>query len=108
VLSKRLGWRLLSACFPKATKFNGRLRQLHNFVQYLLKLDHSHGSVFVVKYLKSGQLAISKAIAGNPFKTLRDLEPDLPLPRLSTCGLPGVIPHMDRRAILSGSPSVIR
>jgi len=107
-LIKRLGWRLLSASFPKLTKFNGRLRQLHNFSLHLLKMSKHHGPVYTVKYLKSAQLAISKAIAGNPFKTLRELEPDLPLPRLSTCGLPSVIPRGDRRAILSGSSSVIR
>jgi len=107
-LVKKLGWRLLSASFPKLTKFNGRLRQLHNLTQHLFALSKQHGPVFVVKYLKSAQLAISKAIAGNPFQSLRDLEPDLPLPRLSTCGLPAVIPRRDRRAILSGSPSVIR
>lgn len=107
-LVKKLGWRLLSASFPKLTKFNGRLRQLSNFVQHILKVKKNHGDVFVVKYLKASQLAISKAIAGNPFRTLSELEPDLMLPRLATCGLPGVIPLADRRAILSGSPSVIR
>lgn len=108
VLGKRLGWRLLSACFPSATKFTGRLRQLTNFIHKLLRMHHNHGQKYVVKYLKANQLAISKAIAGNPFRSLRELEPDLPLPRLSSSGLPPVIPLMDRRAIMSGSPSVIR
>jgi len=108
VLFKKMGWRLLSTCFPKIIKFNGRLRQLHNFAQHVLKMRKHHGDMFVVKYLKASQLAISKAIAGNPFKSLNELEPDLPLPRLATCGLPGIIPRGDRRAILSGSSTVIR
>lgn len=108
VLLKRLGWRLCAACFPSVVKFNGRLRQLVNFGTHLLRLARENGHPYVVKYLKANQLAVSKAIAGNPFKSLRELEPDLPLPRLSTSGLPRVIPLGDRRAILSGSPSVIR
>jgi len=67
-----------------------------------------HGDMFVIKYLKASQLAISKAIAGNPFRSLQELEPDLPLPGLTSTGLPKVIPRADRRAILSGSPSLIR
>jgi len=108
VLFKKLGWRLVSACFPSIVKFNGRLRQLHNFGQHILRMRKHHGDVFVVKYLKASQLAISKAIGGVPFKSLRELEPELPLPRLTSSGLPVVIPLGDRRAILSGSPSIIR
>lgn len=108
VLFKKLGWRLAAASFPRIVKFNGRLRQGGNFGVKLLRLSRDNGPVYVVKYLKSSQLAVSKAIAGNPFKSLRELEPDLPLPRLTSSGLPRVIPLADRRAILSGSSSVIR
>jgi hypothetical protein len=71
-------------------------------------MHRRHGSVFVVKYLKACNLAISKVIAGQPFKSLRDIEPDLPLPRLSSCGLPRIIGRLDRRSILSGNTKVIR
>jgi len=109
VLTKRLGHRIISAVFPELVKFTSRLAQLHLFTQHLLRMNKHHGGVFVVKYLKASQLAISKAIAGHPFKSLRELEPDLQLPRLTTSGLPGFIPLRDRRAILSGrSPAVIR
>jgi hypothetical protein len=67
-----------------------------------------HGETYTVKYLKSSQLALFKAIAGNPFRTLRELEPDLPLPRLTASGLPRFIPLEDRRAILSGNSATIR
>jgi hypothetical protein len=61
----------------------------------------------VVKYLAS-QLAIQKVIAGQPFSSLREIEPDYPLPRLASCGLPAIIGIRDRRVILSGSKSIIR
>jgi len=78
------------------------------FSVFLIRMAKHHGGTYTVKYLKSCQLAIQKRIAGNPFKSLSELEPDLPLPRLSSCGLPAVIPRADRRLILAGSPSVIR
>jgi len=61
-----------------------------------------------VKYLKACNLAISKVIAGQGFKSLRDIEPNLPLPRLSSSGLPRIIGKLDRRSILSGNTKVIR
>jgi len=108
VLFRRLGHRVIGAVFPRTVKFKARLRQLYLFGQHILRMRKHHGEVFVVKYLKASQLAISKAVAGRPFSSLSELEPDLPLPRLSSSGLPAVIPLRDRRAILSGSPSVIR
>jgi hypothetical protein len=53
-------------------------------------------------------LAIQKKIAGKPFKSLREIEPDLNLPRLTTSGLPTFIKLQDRRAISVGSVRVIR
>jgi hypothetical protein len=67
-----------------------------------------HGAEFTVKYLKACNLAISKFLAGEPFKSLRDIEPDLPLPRLSKSGLPVIIGTRDRRSIHSGSYRIIR
>jgi len=67
-----------------------------------------HGDSYVVKYLKACQLAVQKSIAGTPFISLREIEPDLPLRRLTRSGLPWVIPREDRRAIIAGHPSVIR
>jgi len=107
-LGRRLGFRLLGACCPNLVKFTSRLRQLNNFITYLIRLSKDSGQVYVVKYLKASQLAMQRKIAGNPVQSLREIEPDLALPRLSSCGLPGVIPRRDRQAICSGSPSIIR
>jgi hypothetical protein len=60
-----------------------------------------------VKYLKTSLLAIQRAIAGTPVLSLRKIEPDLRLPRL-TKGIPSIIGSRDRRAILAGSKSVIQ
>jgi len=62
----------------------------------------------VVKYLKACNLAISKYLAGQALSSLRELEPDLPLPRLSKSGLPAIIGTRDRRSLASNSPKVIR
>lgn len=67
-----------------------------------------HGATTVVKYLKASHLAIQKCISKDKISSLRDLEPDLPLPRLSTSRLPRFIPLKDRREILSGNSFRIR
>jgi len=107
-LFRKLGFRLLSACASGPVKYSSRLRQLVSFGRYILTMRKHHGATTTVKYLKACQLAIQKAIAKNGFKSLRDIEPSLPLPRLTSAGLPRYIPLRDRRLILSGSPTVIR
>jgi hypothetical protein len=71
-------------------------------------MNRRHGSEFVVKYLKACNLAISRFLAGNPMKSLREIEPDLPLPRLTKSGLPVIIGTRDRRSLHSNSHKVIR
>jgi hypothetical protein len=71
-------------------------------------MNERHGSVYVVKYLKACSLAISKVIAQQPFKSLKEIEPDLNLPRLSKSGLPVIIGARDRRSIVQGSTKVIK
>jgi hypothetical protein len=62
----------------------------------------------VVKYLKASHLAISRAVAGSPLASLKEVEPDYIFPRLTKSGLPKFIPPRDRRAISGGSSGVIR
>jgi hypothetical protein len=71
-------------------------------------MNRKHGGRYVVSYLKFGQLAIQKALAGQKLSSLRQVEPDLSLPRLASSGLPRYIPLQDRRAIIGKSESVIR
>lgn len=99
---------MLSTSIPRVEKSTKRLVQLYNFGKYILRMRKHHGELTTIKYLKASQLALQKAISKDRIKSLRDLEPDLPLPRLTTSRLPRYIPLGDRRAILSGSSSVIR
>lgn len=71
-------------------------------------MTRRHGPEFTVKYLKACNLAVSKFLAGQPFKSLREIEPDLPLPRLSKSGLPAIIGTRDRRSLHANSHRVIR
>jgi hypothetical protein len=74
-----------------------------------LKLNKNHGPTFVVKYLKASQLALQKKVAGQALGSLRELEPDLPLPGLSRGGLPLIIGTRHRRALSSTvSTNVLR
>lgn len=101
-------WKLVSLCMKTKVKTVPRTKLYYKFGRYLLSLNKRHGSLYVVKYLKASQLSIQKKIAGQPFSSLREIEPDLPLPRLCRSGLPRIIGTRDRRAILSGSVNVIQ
>jgi len=78
-----------------------------NFFKLVLHLNKNHGSDFTIKWLKSCYVALQKAQADDNLKSLRDLEPDLPLPRLVN-GLPSCIGSKDRFLIKGGNPNIIR
>jgi hypothetical protein len=107
-LFRVLGWRLIAASFGRGVKLANRVKQLNNFGRYILRMVKHHGATTTVAYLKACQLTVQKRIAKTPIDSLRELQPDLPLPRLTSSGLPRIIPLMDRRAICQGSESVIR
>jgi len=104
---RNVGWRFVILSFLR-TRDTSRIRSLHNFAVHLIKMRNAHGDMYVIKYLKATQLAIQKKIAGSPFSSFRELEPDLPLPRLTKSGLPYIIKLGDRSAIVRGSLRVIR
>lgn len=98
----------MEASFPTGVKRPSlRMTQLMSFGKLLLRMRHHHGATYVVKFLKAAQLSLQKRIAMDPISSLRDLEPDLPLPRLSS-RMPRNIPVYDRRAILRGSYDIVR
>nr|WEU70941.1 MAG: RNA-dependent RNA polymerase [Hangzhou mito-like virus 3] len=102
-----IGFRMFSAVFGTRGKYTSRILQLWRLHTYLLNMVKNHGSTFTVKYLKACRLAIAKAVAGTPLGSLNQLEPLLPLPRLSRDGLPKFIPVRDRRLIILGQSVVV-
>jgi len=78
------------------------------FQKWLYSKYRTNGSIWVVKYLKVGQLAISRSIAGSPLSSMKEVEPKYCFPNLTKAGLPKFIPSRDRRAIAGGSTKVIR
>jgi len=107
-LMNTVGWKLIILSIGTIKKATSRIRLYHKFSTYILVLTKRHGAEFTVKYLKACNLAISKFLAGEPFKSLRDIEPDLPLPRLTKSGLPVIIGTRDRRSLHANSHRVIR
>nr|UPW42116.1 MAG: putative RNA dependent RNA polymerase [Xinjiang mito-like virus 39] len=107
LVAKSIGWRILQIIFL-TTKETNRIRMIHNFAVFIIKFNKNHGEIMTTKYLKACQLAIQKKIAGQPFSSLREIEPNLPLPRLSKSGLPYIIKTADRASICNGSLTVIR
>jgi hypothetical protein len=103
-----LAWRLILACFPNKVRLVNRLKVVNMFRGYLFSMYRHHGATYTIKYLKASSLAISKAIGKCKLESLRELEPDLALPRLTSSGLPRFIPSRDRRLIIGGSVPVIR
>lgn len=107
-LISTFGWKFVILSLGNIKKATSRIRLYHKFGTYVLVMNKRHGSEFVVKYLKACNLAVSKFLAGQPLSSLRELEPDLPLPRLSKSGLPAIIGTRDRRSISDNSVKVIR
>lgn len=106
-LMKEIGYRIVTLSLL-STKETSRFRMLHNFARFLIKMTKNHGEVYTVKYLKASQLCIQKKLAGQPFSSLREIEPDYNFPRLSKSGLPVVIKLQDRAAICNDSLRIIR
>jgi len=107
-LFRTYGYTFVNAIGTRGRGYATRLNFLLKFFRFILHLRKMHGVEFCIQYLKTGQLAIQKKLAGTPVSSLRELNPDFPLPRL-TNGLPGIIPLSDRRLISSKkSSSVIR
>jgi hypothetical protein len=84
-----------------------RANSAHSFLNFLLKIQSAHGSKFTVKWLKAGYVAIQKELGNDGMKSLRVLDPELPLPALAS-RLPRVIPATDRAEIRRGNVTVIR
>lgn len=99
-------WRLFTVCTGKL-QVSARLRSFNKFLELLLKVYRHHGSSYVIKWLKASHMAVQRKLSSKPMTSLREIEPDLPLPGLIN-GLPKFIGTVDRKAIRSGHPGTIR
>jgi len=84
-----------------------RIRHCWKFLELMLKTNRHHGALYTCKWLKANHTAIQRFTSGQPYRTLREIEPGLPLTRLIN-GLPGFIGSMDRKEIRRGNPRTIR
>nr|UPW42258.1 MAG: putative RNA dependent RNA polymerase [Yunnan mito-like virus 54] len=106
-LFKSYGFRILNAVGFRGRGYANRLNLIRKFFTFLLYLTRKNGADFTVAFLKAGQLAIQKKIAGTPVASLRDINPSFPLPR-TTNGFPYIIGVSDRRLMMQGKVTVIR
>nr|BBG56023.1 RNA dependent RNA polymerase [Fusarium boothii mitovirus 1] len=91
----------------RVKRVKDRIRVSHNFLVYLTRMYHNHGSEFTIKWLKSSHVALQKYLGGDKLKSLRDLEPNCPLPRLIN-GCPAYINKRDRSLMREGNSFVSR
>lgn len=84
-----------------------RIRVSNNFLQMVHRMYRNHGAAFTIKWLKASSVALQKYIGGDPIASLRELEPNLPLPRLIN-GCPAYINKRDRSLMRDGNTWVIR
>jgi len=107
-LVKELGWQVLAlATGSSPRKLMPRLKMIFRFTVHVHRFARFNGDLAAAKYLKAALLATQRCLAGQPVSSLRELEPDLPLCRLATCGLPKIIGTHDRRLILRGNQATI-
>lgn len=93
--------------YGQSSLISGRVRTLNNIVLYLRKMNRSHGSTYTIKWLKCCHVAFQRYLGHNPVASLRDLEPELPLPRVYR-GIPSIIPRGDRSRIKRGHHPTIQ
>lgn len=72
-----------------------------------MKLHKNHGATFTVKWLKSCTVALQKWLGKDYVRSLRELEPNLPLPRVIN-GCPAIINKADRSLMRQGNIRIIR
>jgi hypothetical protein len=70
-------------------------------------MNKNHGSTFTIKWLKACTVSLQKWLGDDKVGSLRDLEPNLPLPRVIN-GCPAIINRQDRSLMRSGNISIIR
>lgn len=99
--------KFLILCFDKINGIQGRLTISNNFLQFIFKMKKNHGATFTIKWLKACTVCLQKRLGEDRISSLREIEPNLPLPRLIN-GFPAIINRQDRQLIKSGNVHIIR
>lgn len=89
---------ILYLSFGKIRGLANRALVTKNFMIFVLKMKKNHGSDFTIKWLKCCYVSLQKSLGKDCLESMRDLEPNLPLPRLIN-GIPAVISAEDRKLI---------
>lgn len=97
---------MLYLSFGKKRMLLIRSRQAYDFLSFLNRMKNNHGVDFTVSWMKACYVALQKSLGQDPLGSLRDLQPDLPMPRLIN-GVPYIIKSRDRDRIRKGDRSVI-
>nr|URY18743.1 RNA-dependent RNA polymerase [Erysiphe necator associated mitovirus 35] len=84
--------------FGKIRGLANRALITKNFMTFVLKMKKNHGADFTIKWLKCCYVALQKSLGKDNLESMRDLEPNLPLPRLIN-GIPAIISSADRKLI---------
>jgi len=90
--------KVISVIWGGTSRVASKARRIHNISQKLSRISHHHGSLLTVKWLKACHVCLQRYLGDDKMCSLRDLDPELPLPRLIN-GLPGIIPRGDRNLI---------
>jgi len=99
--------KVLPIVLDRTNRIRDRLVIANNFLQFIFKLKKNHGSIFTIKWLKACTVALQKWLGDDKVRSLRDLEPNLPLPRTIN-GCPSIINRQDRQLMRQGNISIIR
>jgi hypothetical protein len=99
--------KVLPIVLDRSTRIRDRLVIVNNFLQFIFKMKRNHGSIFTIKWLKACTVALQKWLGDDKVGSLRDLEPNLPLPRVIN-GCPSIINRGDRELMRRGNTKIIR
>jgi hypothetical protein len=99
--------RLLNLVLDSISGIKGRLIVANNFIQFIFRMLNHHGPTYTVKWMKAVTVAFQKWLGGDKLKSLRVIEPNLPLPRLIN-GCPAIINRQDRLLMKRGDIRIMR
>ena len=99
--------KVISLVYGGTSQIANRARSLHNLITFLKNMNKHHGPLYTVKWLKACTVALQRYLGNDRVASLRDVEPGLPLPRVSR-GIPSIIPRSDRSRIRRGDTKTIQ